>query len=111
MAKEVDRNLGVVFEILTLQAEVHVTDALHELVKLLKPVINLRSSNDNELCGPDFDLDKIHKALARALGMNRKFPTLFEQLSEQASAQLLKVGHPELSLNMNINEIALSFEV
>lgn len=106
-------DLGVISNILTLQAEVHAKDALHELVWLLKPFVDLRPV-DNNLSGPDFDLNQILKALAEAKGPNKEknwFPTLFEQLMAKVNSDILKVGRPRLTIAMDLNKIANSLEV
>lgn len=105
---------GVIFNILTLQAEVAATDAYYELIKHLKPMIDLRRNVNKNLSGPDFDLDQMNEALARAKGSSKGkswFPTLFEQLSTQVNAEMLKVGRLDLTLDLNINALALSLEV
>lgn len=100
-------DLGVISNILTLHAEVEATNALYELIKLLKPIIDLRpDDNNNDLSGPDFDLDQIHKALASVKGSSKGkswFPTLFEQLSIKLNAEMLKVGRPKLTIDLGMS--------
>jgi hypothetical protein len=105
-------DLGVISNILTLQAQVQATDALYEMARLLKPMLDIRPILD--LSGPDFELDQIHKALGNAKGSSNsknRFHTILQQLSTAVSAEMLKVGRPRLRINMDAKEIALSLEV
>ena len=105
-------DVGVISNILTLQAEVQLTDAVYELASLLKGTVDIRPVID--LSGPDFELDKIHKALSHAKGSSKaknNFPTLLEQLSTEVHDGMLKVGRPRLRIDMDIQQIALSLEV
>jgi hypothetical protein len=105
-------DVGVISNILTLQAEVQLTDATYELARLLKSSVDVRPVFD--LSGPDFELDKILKALAHAKGSTNdknSFPTLLEQLSTEVDDDMLKVGRPRLNIGMDAQQIALSLEV
>jgi hypothetical protein len=106
-------DVGMISNILALQAEVQATDALYEMVRLLKPIVNLQPV-DNKLSGPDFDLDQILKALAAGKGSKKEknwFPTLFDQIADKVNADMLKVGRPRLTITLDLKEISHSFEV
>jgi len=105
-------DLGVISNILTLQAEVQAMDALYEMARLLEPMVDIRPVLD--LSGPDFELEKIYKALGNANGSGKNkntFFTILEQLSTKVSTEMLKVGRPKLRIHMDVKEIALSLEV
>jgi hypothetical protein len=107
-----ESDLGVISNILALQAEVQATDALYELARLLKETVDIRPVLD--LSGPEFELVNINKALSNAKGPNKgkdRFPTLLEQLSTEVNDEMLKAGRPRLTLALDVNKIALSLEV
>lgn len=106
-----ENNNGVVYSILSLQAEVQATDALNEIFKALEPFVNLRPNDDSKLIGPDFELANIESALAFRPYRKNKFEKLFEEMTAALDQEMLKVGQTTLSLALDPKEIALSLQV